>query len=119
MSFASVQAELPYRNIGGTIAFIIVIGVVVYVFINVLLSGKKEIGSEIEVAANRKPYLGDDELEGRRLDRVLTYALWTLFVIAVALPLYWIMEPGRQSNAAVDFNDKFVAQGEKLFAVTG
>ena len=119
MSFASVQAALPYNSIGNVLAVIVIVGVVAYVLINVVFSGKKEIGSEIEVAANRKPYLSDDELEGPKLDRTLTFALVTLGIIAVALPFYWIMEPGRQSNAAADFNAKFVEQGKLMFGPVG
>ena len=79
--------------------------------INVLRSGKPEVGSEIELAPNRKPYLPDEELEGPKLDRALTSGLLTLFIIAIGLPLYWIIEPGRQANAATDFNAEFVDAG--------
>ncbi len=41
-----------------------------------------------------------------------------LLVIAIALPFYWLMEPGRQSNAATDFNARFVSAGSAMFAVT-
>ena len=33
--------------------------------------GRAEVGAELELAANRKPYLSDEELEGRKLDRTL------------------------------------------------
>jgi mono/diheme cytochrome c family protein len=112
-------AALTNETIGWIIFIVIVAGVVVYALINILRAGKKEIGSEIEVAANRKPYLPDDQLEGPKLDRVLTIALLALMFIAVALPLYWILEPGRQANAAADFNRKFVDRGAALFAPTG
>jgi mono/diheme cytochrome c family protein len=119
MSFGAVQASLPYASIGNVLAAIIILGVAAYVIINVVFSGKREIGSEIEVAPNRKPYLSDEELEGPKLTRTLNYALWSLAIIAVALPLYWILEPGRQTGAAADFGEKFAKQGEKMFQVTG
>jgi mono/diheme cytochrome c family protein len=114
-----VQASLPYASIGNVLGAIIVLGVAAYAIINVVFSGKREIGSEIEVAPNRKPYLSDEELEGPKLTRTLNYALWSLAIITVALPLYWILEPGRQTGAAADFGEKFVKQGEKMFQVTG
>ena len=116
---ATVQAALPYNSIGNVLAIIVILGVIAYVVINVVFSGKKEVGSEIEVAANRKPYLSDDELEGPKLDRTLTIALGTLILIAIALPFYWILEPGRQSNAVKDFDAKFVEQGRQMFQPTG
>ena len=41
----------------------------VYVWSNIR-AGRPEAGSEIELAPNRKPYYDDEELEGRRLERV-------------------------------------------------
>lgn len=115
---STILGAAPFEAVGNVIATIIILGVVVYVLVNVVFSGKKEIGSEIEVAANRKPYLGDEELESRKLDRSLTIALVVLGVIAIALPLYWILEPGRQSNAKEDFGAKFVKEGAAMFAPT-
>ena len=47
------------------------VATIVYVLVNVRFAGKAEVGSEIELAANRKPYLDDEELEGPKLDRAL------------------------------------------------
>ena len=55
--------------------------------------------------ANRKPYLADEELEGQKLDRTLTFGLLGLFVVAVGLPLYWLAEPGRQDGARRGLRD--------------
>ena len=49
---------------------IFVIGWVVYAFMN-RGAGRAEIGSEIELAANRKKYYEDEELEGKRLDMIV------------------------------------------------
>jgi mono/diheme cytochrome c family protein len=114
-----ILAALSNETIGWTIFIVILIGVIAYTTINILRGAKPELGSEIELAPNRKPYLDDDELEGRKLDRALTLGLVTLFVIAVGLPLYWMFEPGRQSAAAKDFDRKFVERGEEMFAPTG
>ena len=115
MTFAALSNE----TIGWTIFIVILIGVVTYATINILRGAKPELGSEIELAPNRKPYLDDEALEGKKLDRALTWGLVTLFIIAIGLPMYWIYEPGRQANAAEDFNRKFVERGELLFAATG
>ena len=90
---------------------------VVYAFVNVRQS-KPEIGSEIELAANRKPYLPDSELEGRKLDRTLSLGLLGLFVVGIGLPLYWLQEPSRQENEKGNIARKFVDRGAKMFAPT-
>jgi len=112
-------AALTNETIGWTIFIVIAVGVVVYTLINILRSARPELGSEIELAPNRKTYLSDEELEGKKLDRALTWGLLTLFIIAIGLPMYWIYEPGRQANAATDFNRKFVERGAEMFAPTG
>src|SRR4051794_28757461 len=104
---AVIFAEVSNETLGGAIFVVLTIGLITYAVINVLRSGKAEIGSEIEIAANRKPYLDDEQLEGPKLDRTLTYALLMLFVIAIGLPFYWVLEPGRQADAKNDFNEKF------------
>jgi len=120
MSFTSVGTfATVYRTIGLVLVAIVLVATLVYVLVNVLFAGKAEVGSEIELAANRRPYYDDETLEGPKLDRSLTLGLLTLFVLAVGLPLYWIMEPGRQENAAGDFGRKFRERGENLFAATG
>lgn len=89
----------------------------VYAFTNIRRA-RPEVGSEIELAANRKPYLSDEELEGRKLDRTLSLGLLGLVIVGVGLPLYWLQEPGRQENAVADMKRKFVNRGEAMFATT-
>ena len=103
--------------IGGVVFLLALVIGVVYAFINIRQS-KREVGSEIELAANRKPYYSDEELEGRKLDRTLTYGLLGLFVVALGLPLYWLNEPGRQAGEAKDLERKFVERGAAMFAPT-
>lgn len=103
--------------IGGVIVFIAVVLAFAYAFINIRNS-KAELGSEIELAPNRKPYFADEELEGRKLDRTLTLGLLGIFFVALGLPLYWLSEPGRQAGAKVDFNRKFADRGAQMFATT-
>ena len=113
-SFATV-----YRTIGLTLFAIVLVATVVYVFVNVLFAGKEELGAELELAANRKPYYDDETLEGPKLDRALGVGLLLLFVLAVGIPLYWVMEPARQENAASGFGERFAHRGELLFAASG
>jgi mono/diheme cytochrome c family protein len=103
-----------YSNIGWTLAILIFVGGAFALFLN-SRNTRPEIGSEIELAPNRKPYYEDDELETKKLDRTLLLGLLFLAVIAVALPLYWLYEPARQEGAAEDYINTFAARGEVVY----
>ena len=82
---------------------LVVAGWGLYLLANVRRS-KPEIGSEIELAANRKQYLDDEQLEGPRLDRVLRWGLISLSIVGVGL-LYrhgyfrqWLSRDGWQEE---------------------
>jgi mono/diheme cytochrome c family protein len=103
-----------YSSIGIILAVLVLVGVLVYAAIN-FSSGRGEVGSELELAANRKPYLPDEELEGKKLDKSLTWSLLLLIVIGVGLPLYWLNEPSRQADADEGTAETFVSRGEALY----
>lgn len=104
-----------------SIAWIILLlaigGWILYGIFNIR-KGRDEIGSEQYLAANRKPYYDDEELEGPRLERVQLLGLVFLVIITISLPLYWILEPNRQAEAQFGFEKRFVKWGSKLFAST-
>lgn len=104
-------------NVAWIILVIITLGWLLYAFFNIRV-GRREVGSEIELAANRKPYYDDEILEGRKLERTQMLGVLFLGIIAVALPLYWIMEPARQSGAVEFWEEEFVSMGAGLFAST-
>lgn len=102
----------------GIVLTVIAVGVaVIYAWVNIRQS-RPEVGSEIELAANRKPYLPDEELEGRKLDRTLSYGLVGLFILGIGLPLYWLGEPGRQEGGAERVARQFRDRGEEMYATT-
>jgi mono/diheme cytochrome c family protein len=78
----------------------------------------KEVGAELELAPNRKPYYDDDALEGPRLERVQLFGLLILAVITVALPLYWLFEPSREAGAREQGAAQLAGWGAELFAPT-
>ena len=104
-------------NVGIIIAVVISLGWIVYGLFNIR-AGRREVGSEIELAANRKPYYDDETLEGRKLERTQLLGVAFLAVITIVLPLYWILEPGRQSGAVDKWENEFVRMGSGLFAST-
>ena len=77
------------RTIGLILALFVMIGMVVYLLFNFRI-GKKEVGSEIDLAANRVPYADDDELETRILDKALGWSFVLIAATALVLPLYWL-----------------------------
>ncbi|MFM2073248.1 MAG: hypothetical protein RLZZ623_3512 [Actinomycetota bacterium] len=103
--------------IAAVIFVITVIGWIVYFFAN-RKAARPELGSEIELAPNRKAYYDDEVLEGRRLERVQVLGLLFLVVLVIGLPLYWVFEPSRQAGAVEAKNEEFVRWGSKLFATT-
>jgi mono/diheme cytochrome c family protein len=68
---------------------------------------------------NLEKFYDDEDLEGRRLERVLGWALLFAAVTAVALPLYWLREPDRSSSSETYFEDGAVERGQTLFAAVG
>ena len=65
---------------------------------------------------NLTPFLPDEELEGRKLERVLGIALLTTAVIALTLFIYYVFEPSREANANKQFSDQSIHRGAILFA---
>jgi mono/diheme cytochrome c family protein len=65
---------------------------------------------------NKKEFLADDELEGRRLERVLGWSLVFVLIVAVSLPVYFLVEPERQVSAEEGFLERSIERGATLFA---
>src|SRR5690349_7704133 len=109
-----LAAATNQRAIGWVIFALAIIGFVLYVLFNVR-SGKREVGAEVELAPNRKPYYPDEELETKKLERSLLFALGMLALIAIGLPFYWLREPARQANADQGFDNRSTSRGATLF----
>ena len=93
------------------------IGWAMYGLANIRKS-RAEIGSEIKLAANRKLYYEDEILEGKKIERTQLIGILFLAVITLALPLYWILEPGRQEGARNGWDHRFESWGSRLYDVT-
>jgi mono/diheme cytochrome c family protein len=116
---ATEQTSGTAERIGIGIAFAVVAGFIIYAIVAVKNRDKDEpIGSEIELAPNRKPYFDDEVLEGPRLERFLGWALVLLIICAVGPLVYWLNEPSRQAGAEEAFLDKSIERGRSLFLPT-
>lgn len=111
---SAVLAASTVQAIGTVIALVAVVGFIVYALFNIR-AGREEVGAELELAANLRPYLDDDQLETKKLDRTLTMGLATLAIIGIGLPAYWLAEPGRQDGAVEEFDRVFVSRGEEIY----
>ncbi len=106
-----------FRAIGLTIAVVVLAGFVL-LFIRTSFQAKAELGSELELAPNKKEYLPDEELEGKKLDWSLSFALVVLVIVALSLPFYWLAEPGRQEGAVDVWQQTFERRGEGVYLRT-
>jgi mono/diheme cytochrome c family protein len=112
-----IAALSGQQTVGALILAVVLVAFALYVGLSMWRRDPGEPpGSEMELAPNRKPYFDDDTLEGPRLDRALLICLGMLVVIAIALPLYWLKEPSRQSHALKGFDIRSVQRGAGLFA---
>lgn len=114
LAASSVIFAANFRAIGLTISIITVIAFIA-LFVRNVFEARDELGSEIELAANRKPYLSDEELEGTKLDKSLTFALVVLGITSLIIPFYWLAEPGRQDGSVELKQETFEIRGERLY----
>jgi mono/diheme cytochrome c family protein len=120
MTFVFAQAaggaagNTAASGIGWAIAVLLIAGFALALAINVR-RGRAEVGSEIELAPNRKPYLTDEELEGKKLDRTLGAGLVLLAMVSITVPLYWLYEPARQEGAIKRFEEESIGYGSEIY----
>jgi mono/diheme cytochrome c family protein len=65
---------------------------------------------------NLTPFLPDEELEGRKLERVLLISLLTTAFIALTLFVYYVFEPSREASGVSQFKERSIERGARLFA---
>lgn len=95
------------------------IGVVLLLVIaGVIYAVLKDRRSRSPIPANLKPYLDDDQLETSHLERVLTWAVWSLIVVAFLMGYYFFTEPARQAHAFEEFNTQRIAKGAQVYGPT-
>ncbi len=102
------------RTIGFVVIAVVFIGGFFFVWTQ-MRKGRREVGSEIELAPNRKPYFDDEQLEGTKLNWALWSAFGLLAVVGVTLPLYWLAESGRQEGAVAMYQELFETRGEEIY----
>jgi mono/diheme cytochrome c family protein len=92
------------------VAVAAIVGVIGYKVLSVRREPKEK------PAQNVTPFFDDQELETSHLERVLRWALLFSTIVAVVLPVYWVLEPNRQDAEAQGFEKRAVERGAVLFA---
>jgi mono/diheme cytochrome c family protein len=95
---------------------IIAVAFLIYFLIKTILSPRSQREDGNKSPANLTPFLPDEDLEGRRLERVQGWALIFAAVVAVSLPIYWLREPTRSEQSVNYFDRNAVARGAVLYA---
>jgi len=109
-----IYAVSTERTIGLALFAVLMVGWVIYVFVNIRQS-KPELGSDTELAPNRKALPTDEVFEGPRLEQVQAWGVLFLVIIGLSLPIYWLLEPGRQAGAVRGFTERSIARGETAY----
>ncbi|WP_419842568.1 c-type cytochrome [Candidatus Poriferisodalis sp.] len=112
---ARLLAASTERSIAIVLLAVVVVGWAIYVFVNIR-QAKSEVGSERELAPNRGNLPDDEQLEGRRLEKVQAFGVLMLLIMVLVLPVYWLLEGGRRSGAETAFSEAAANRGEGLAA---
>jgi mono/diheme cytochrome c family protein len=113
-----ILAATAQQKIGVGVAIATVVVAFLYLAAHLRRRESPPVGAEIELAPNRKPYLSDEQMEGKKLEKSQLFALVMLIIIALGLPVYWLREPGRQAGAVQGFDNRSVIRGFQLFQPT-
>jgi mono/diheme cytochrome c family protein len=118
LTATNLLAVTTQQRLGLAVVVITLVGWAIYLLLHLGRGGGGEVGSEIELAPNRRPYLDDDAMEGSRLDKVQTWSIVLMAIVAVGLPAYWVKEPSRQADAVKGFDKRAAGRGFILFQPT-
>ena len=115
-SSGSAGDVLGVGAIALTTIFVVLLAWMGYLYVN---SRRSPAASAEPPPPNLSPPASDDELENRKLTRVLRAALFGSILLAVALPWYAINEPGRQEAAAEMIAEEDVSAGAHFYSPDG
>ncbi len=117
MSILAVDAT-PQKAIGYVIIILAIVGLIGYMILVNRVKPRDNVRGILQ-APNRKAPPDDETFEGPRLDRFLTVALVGMCATALALPIYWLGEPGRMEGAIRGFDKRSVKRGERQYGASG
>lgn len=71
-----------------------------------------------DIPLSMRPYHSDDELESTGLERAMAWGVALAVFSSIFLPLYWLIEPGRQNDRVAEHYEQDVEQGRAEFQNT-
>ncbi len=101
-------------GVGSVVLTVAAAGLLVWIGYLVLSSRRRSRRVE-ETPQNLSPFLSDDEMETKRVTRVLNIAVISAAVLAVALPIYYINEGDRQTAAAERIHERNISEGSHWY----
>ena len=104
---------LDFRNAALIISVLAVVVLGIWLAVSVLSRRRQP---DEKPAQNLVKFFPDEDLEDRRLERVLATALFWCAVAAIALVVYGVFEPARQSDSSSAFDSRSAERGASLFA---
>lgn len=102
-------------GIGAVVVTLAVSAFLIWASYLVLSSRRSKQAIPEETPRNLQPGLSDDEMENKRLTRVLGSAVVAAAALAVVMGIYYANEPGRQVAAAEEFIEVDLEEGHKWF----
>ncbi|MCL1602027.1 MAG: hypothetical protein M3112_10930, partial [Actinomycetia bacterium] len=106
-------------GIGAVALTLVVVLLLVWMAYLVLNSRRSRAASQEVAPPNQSQGISDDELENRKLTRVLRAALFGSILMAVIMPWYALNEPGRQEAFAESTIEANVEEGEHWYSPEG
>lgn len=94
---------------------IAIVGLGAIAWLAVLVSSGSRNKKNDEVPANLSAFVSDDEMESKRLDRVLATAVVASAFMALALPIYYLGESDRQEGFVEEFSETDVEHGHEVW----
>jgi mono/diheme cytochrome c family protein len=102
-------------GIGAVVITLAIAAFLIWASYLVLSSRRSKQAIPEETPRNLQPGVSDDEMENKRLTRVLGAAVISAAALAAVMGIYYANEPGRQVAAAEEFVEVDLEEGHKWF----
>ncbi len=106
-------------GVGAYALMLVVVLLLVWMAYLYLNSRRSKAASQEAAPSNLSPGASDDELENKKLTRVLRAALFGSALMAIVMPWYALNEPGRQEAFAESTVEFDIEEGAHLYSVEG
>ena len=98
------------------IALVVLVPAVILWGIFLMRSGSlRRRSGGLGIPQNMRPGAPDEELEGRRLERIQAAGLIATLATAIFIPAYWLPESERQEAFAERFDEESLERGELIY----